>query len=440
MTVGVDLVLLDIEGTLTPTEQVHAVLYDYARPRLGPWLDEHADSPAVAEAVAQVRSLGGLAPDAGTGDVLRVLHGWMDADEKIAALKTLQGMIWQRGYATGELVTEFFADVAPALRAWHAAGLRLAVFSSGSVTAQVAAFSRTTDGDVTGLFSGHFDTVTAGPKRDGSSYRTIAAELGVDPARAVFLTDVPAELAAAAAAGWRAIGVARPGEPYHGADFGPARTVASFDELTLVPAARLLAAGRELAAEAARYAGLGWMRGTAGNLSVTLDRDPLRLAITASGLDKGELTETDVIVVDGRGDAVSAGVPSAEAGLHARIAAVAGAGAVVHVHALAPVLAAERWPDGVRLSGLEMLKGLGRGAHDDPVTIPVIANGQDMRALGDAFERGFRSDVPALVVAGHGVYVWGEDLRQARHRLECLEWLCRFALETSTDKPTKELR
>ncbi|MFD2762604.1 acireductone synthase [Micromonospora eburnea] len=438
MTVGVDLVLLDIEGTLTPTKQVHSVLYDYARPRLGPWLDEHADSPAVAEVVARVRSLAGLAPDAGTGDVLRVLHGWMDADEKIAPLKTLQGLIWQRGYATGELVTEFFADVAPALRAWHAAGLRLAVFSSGSVTAQLAAFSRTTDGDVTGLFSGHFDTVTAGPKRDESSYRAITAALDVDPARAVFLTDVPEESAAAAAAGWRTVGVARPGEPYHAADFGAARTVASFDDLAFVPAA-LLAAGRELAAEAARYAGLGWMPGTSGNLSVVLDRDPLRLAVTASGVDKGELTATDVVMVDAYGEPVSAGVPSAEAGLHARIAAVAGAGAVVHVHALAPVLAAERWPDGVRLSGLEMLKGVGRGAHDDPVTIPVIANGQDMGALGDAFERGFRSDVPALIVARHGVYVWGADLRQARHRLECLEWLLRFALATTNDDPTKEL-
>ncbi|OLF13117.1 methylthioribulose-1-phosphate dehydratase [Actinophytocola xinjiangensis] len=195
----------------------------------------------------------------------------------------------------------------------------------------------------------------------------------------------------------------------------------------------LAEAGRALAAEAARYAGMGWMRGTSGNLSVVLDRDPLRLAVTASGLDKGELTETDVVEVDAEGGAVSGGVPSAEAGLHARIAAISGAGAVVHVHALAPVLAAQRWPGGVPLRDLEMLKGFGRAAHDDLVTVPVIDNGQDMRVLGEAFQRGYRADTPALIVARHGIYVWGADLREARHRLECLEWLLRFTLGTILD-------
>lgn len=189
--------------------------------------------------------------------------------------------------------------------------------------------------------------------------------------------------------------------------------------------------GRQLAEEAARYAAMGWMRGTSGNLSVVLGRDPLRLAVTASGLDKGELTAADHVEVDALGEAVAGGVPSAEAGLHARIAAVSGAGAVVHVHAMAPVLAAERWPGGVPLRDLEMLKGFGRAAHDDLVTIPVIRNGQDMRVLGDAFERGYRADTPALIVARHGIYVWGADLRQARHRLECLEWLLRFVLAST---------
>lgn len=194
-------------------------------------------------------------------------------------------------------------------------------------------------------------------------------------------------------------------------------------------------AGRALAEESARYAGMGWMRGTSGNLSVVLGRDPLLLAVTVSGRDKGELSAQDVVVVDAAGAAVAdqphpEKVPSAEAGLHGRIAAVSGAGAVVHVHAFAPVVAAEYWPDGVELRDLEMLKGFGRAAHDDLVTIPVIPNGQDMRLLGDAFEAGYRADTPALIVARHGIYVWGADLPQARHRLECLEWLLRFAVET----------
>lgn len=194
----------------------------------------------------------------------------------------------------------------------------------------------------------------------------------------------------------------------------------------------LLEAGSLLAEECARYTSLGWMRGTSGNLSVVLGTDPLRLAVTGSGLDKGEMTATDVVEIDASGTPVRPGplAPSAEAGLHGRIAAVSGAGAVVHVHALAPVLAAERRPSGVVLRDLEMLKGFGRSAHDDEVTIPVVPNSQDMALLGDAFEAGYRADTPALIVARHGLYVWGSDLRQARHRTECLEWLLRFIIES----------
>jgi enolase-phosphatase E1 len=231
--VNADWVVLDIEGTLTATSQVHVVLYDYARPRLGPWIDAHGDDPVVAEAVAQIRKLGDLPSSASTDEVVAVLHGWMDADQKIAPLKTLQGLIWQKGYADGDLTTDLFPDVTPKLRLWHAAGQRLAVFSSGSVAGQVASFSRTTDGDLTPLFSRHFDTVNAGPKREARSYQAIAAALEADPARIVFFSDVPAELDAARDAGWQTVGVARKGEPFGDADFGTHPTVASFDEVAL---------------------------------------------------------------------------------------------------------------------------------------------------------------------------------------------------------------
>jgi enolase-phosphatase E1 len=229
--VNADWVVLDIEGTLTATSQVHVVLYDYARPRLGPWIDAHGDDPVVADAVAETIKLGNLPEPATTDEVVAVLHGWMNADQKIAPLKTLQGLIWQKGYEDGDLTTELFPDVAPKLRLWHAAGFRLAVFSSGSVPGQIASFSRTTDGDLTGLFSKHFDTVNAGPKREEPSYRAIALALPADPARVIFLSDVPAELDAARAAGWQTVGVARQGEPFGDADFGQHRTVGSLDEV-----------------------------------------------------------------------------------------------------------------------------------------------------------------------------------------------------------------
>ena len=190
-------------------------------------------------------------------------------------------------------------------------------------------------------------------------------------------------------------------------------------------------AGATLAEEAARFASFGWMRGTSGNLSVVLKRRPLLLAVTASGRDKGTLTAADVVLVDARGEAVAtAGVPaakpSAEAALHARVVALTGAGAVVHVHTVASVVAGRRWPGGIELAGLEMLKGIGVPADGDPVTLPVIANSQDMGVLGDRLAAARDPQVPAVVVADHGLYVWGADPQRARHHTEIIEWLLEF--------------
>lgn len=187
-------------------------------------------------------------------------------------------------------------------------------------------------------------------------------------------------------------------------------------------------AGAVLAEEAARFASFGWMRGTSGNLSLVVGRDPLRLAVTASGLDKGELTASDVVLVDHAGAAIGSGKPSAEAALHARVARVTGAGAVVHVHTLAAVAVGRLRPEGIAFRDLEMLKGIGRSAHDEEVRLPVIENSQDMAVLGDRWESAYDPGVPAVVVAGHGLYVWGADARAARHHTEIVEWLLELEL------------
>ena len=227
-------VVLDVEGTTSSTESVLGGLYAYARPRLGPWISGHGDDPDVARAVADVRASAGLGEDAPVEDVVRVLHGWMDSDVKATPLKTLQGQIWADGFAAGALTAHFFDDVAPALRSWHASGLRLAVFSSGSVASQRPWFRHTTAGDLSDLVEDHFDTANAGAKREAASYSRIAQALGVGSGL-LFLSDVPAELDAAAAAGWATVGVARPGEPQEHADFGSHPVVASFAELEIVP-------------------------------------------------------------------------------------------------------------------------------------------------------------------------------------------------------------
>jgi methylthioribulose-1-phosphate dehydratase len=198
-------------------------------------------------------------------------------------------------------------------------------------------------------------------------------------------------------------------------------------------------AGAALAAEAARFASFGWMRGTSGNLSMVVSRDPLWLAVTASGLDKGALTPADIAVVDAAGRPVAAARatteeaaalarPSAESPLHARVAGITGAGAVVHIHTVAAVVAGRRWPRGVALSDLEMLKGIGVAAAGERVRVPVIGNSQDMVELGDRFAAARDPRVPAVVVADHGLYAWGDDLLKARHHTEVVQWLLEAAI------------
>ncbi|MFG2376343.1 acireductone synthase [Streptomyces sp. NPDC048504] len=227
---AVDAVVLDIEGTTSATGFVVDVLYPYSRSRFAALLAERSEDPAVARAVAQVRELTGE-PDADAVQIEKTLNTWLDEDRKATPLKTLQGIIWSEGFARGDLVSHFYDDVVPALRAWHTAGLRLYVYSSGSVAAQRAWFTSSPEGDLLPLVSGLYDTENAGPKQDPASYRRIADATGVEPSRLLFLSDRPGELDAAVAAGWHAVGVRRPGEPYFEQGVGDHAQAGTFDEI-----------------------------------------------------------------------------------------------------------------------------------------------------------------------------------------------------------------
>lgn len=223
--------VVDLEGTTSAAGFILGDLYDYARPRLAGWLDDHADDADVAEARRQTIIDGNLPADADTAAVVAVLHGWMADDVKSTPLKTLQGQIWADGFSKNEISSHFFDDVIPQLRKWHAAGVQLAVFSSGSVTSQVPWFRHSPDGDLTPLITDYFDTVNAGPKKVAASYDTIAAKLGRPAGELVFFTDHPDEVAAAREAGWQVVAFSRPGEPWFEADFGDAAVVSSFADI-----------------------------------------------------------------------------------------------------------------------------------------------------------------------------------------------------------------
>ncbi|WP_280495199.1 acireductone synthase [Nocardia farcinica] len=222
-------IVLDIEGTTSPTSAVREDLYGYTRARLPVWLARHRDD-AAAPILAATRELAGR-PDADTDEVARILREWLGSDVKAEPLKEAQGLICHEGFATGALHGEFFPDVPPALRAWHAAGHRLYVYSSGSLRNQRDWFAHARGGELGSLISAHFDLTTAGPKREAGSYRRIAEALGVEAGQLLFLSDHADELDAAVAAGWSAVGVHRPGEP--NPPRPPHRWIGSFDELDL---------------------------------------------------------------------------------------------------------------------------------------------------------------------------------------------------------------
>lgn len=213
--------LLDIEGTTTPIAFVHDVLFSYARAHAKEFLTNNFDSDEVRADIALLREEHAL-------DVSRDLHPpllnseiesiaayieWLIArDRKSTGLKSLQGKIWRQGYLEGSLQSQVFPDVAPALERWHAAGLSINIFSSGSVLAQQLLFAHTEAGDLTKFIDHYFDT-NVGKKAEADSYRRIARALSLAPDEILFISDIVSELEAAGEAGMKTLFSLRPGNP-----------------------------------------------------------------------------------------------------------------------------------------------------------------------------------------------------------------------------------
>lgn len=217
------LVLTDIEGTTSAISFVKDVLFPFARAALPAFVREHGQEPDVRQWLDRVAAeSGGVCQDE---MIVEVLQGWIDEDRKHPALKALQGMIWLEGYREGEFQAHVYPDAAQALRQWHANGHRLAVYSSGSVPAQKLLFGHSTEGDLSALFSGWFDTAVGG-KREVQSYRNIVGQLDLAAHDVVFLSDIVEELDAAREAGLRTVlldrrqdyPMPRQGEACHGHD------------------------------------------------------------------------------------------------------------------------------------------------------------------------------------------------------------------------------
>ena len=234
-------VVLDIEGTTTPTSFVYDALFPYARANVRRYLREHARSVEVLEATKLLRAEhagdDATAPkwdestaEASLESLVTYLEWLMDRDRKSPGLKLIQGHVWKSGYYDGTLRGEVYDDVRPALERWNASGVTLAIYSSGSVLGQQLLFSHSNAGDLTRLINYYFDT-SVGSKRSPESYRHIADALGMRAQDVLFVTDTMPEIDAARTAGLRTCLCVRSGSTE--APRADTAVVHSFDEIAL---------------------------------------------------------------------------------------------------------------------------------------------------------------------------------------------------------------
>ncbi|KZR89857.1 Methylthioribulose-1-phosphate dehydratase [Synechococcus sp. MIT S9508] len=179
----------------------------------------------------------------------------------------------------------------------------------------------------------------------------------------------------------------------------------------------------------------GWCDGTGGNFSVVVAHEPLRLLMAPSGVDKGSVQPEELIEVNSNGDVIrGGGKASAETLLHLRIIDCCGAGAVLHTHSLSGTLLSQTELERgkVTLEGWEMLKGLqGVTTHDTSVNVPIIANNQDLQVLSETAAERLSEAPHGLLVSGHGLYAWGDNLKEARRHTEILEFLLELSWRQS---------
>jgi methylthioribulose-1-phosphate dehydratase len=185
---------------------------------------------------------------------------------------------------------------------------------------------------------------------------------------------------------------------------------------------------------------MGWAPATSTNYSVRLPNDaaPAYCAITSSGVNKGTIEVKHILAIDQHGRPIDADglKPSAETPLHLLLYRTMDAGAVLHTHSLPAALLSQLARDEgqVLISGWELLKGLsGIDTHEVEISLPVFPNSQDMQALSARVEQSLSTKRACygFLLAGHGLYVWGKDLPEAKRHLEVLEYLLQCQQEVT---------
>ncbi len=197
-------------------------------------------------------------------------------------------------------------------------------------------------------------------------------------------------------------------------------------------------AAREIIASGKSFYSRGWVLGTSGNLSVVVRREPLRLAITASGFDKGGLAFSQILEIDAEENVIRGKYkPSSEAAIHVAIVRTRGAGAVFHTHSTWGTILSEAYASSgeVKLTGYEMLKGLeGVWSHEHTERLPILENSQNMKKLSAEIAHLLEKqpEVHGLLLGKHGLYTWGATPREAKRHVEIIEFLMEVLVRSAS--------
>ncbi len=221
-------IVTDIEGTTTSLSFVKDVLFPYADTHMQAFVEQHQADPCVMGQLVAVGRQSGH-PEFSLPDIIAQLRQWIAEDKKVTPLKAIQGMLWEEGYKKGDFTGHVYDDAARHLQQWHAQGLKLYVYSSGSVHAQKLLFGYSDAGDLTPLFSGYFDT-QIGHKREMGSYAHILSDLELPAEQILFLSDIPEELDAARQVGLQTCCLIRENQPTSGLEHP---YVTDFDKILL---------------------------------------------------------------------------------------------------------------------------------------------------------------------------------------------------------------
>lgn len=202
-------ILMDVEGTTTSIEFVHTTLFPYSKEKMSWFLETFEDICLKEKEELEAE----LQKSLNAQTMSEQLIQWIDQDKKHPQLKSIQGKIWQRGYESGEIKGHVYEDVIVNFERWAALGLKMGIYSSGSVLAQKLLFKYSSSGDLTSYLSAHFDTAV-GAKQEVSSYQEIARQLDLRPQDILFLSDISKECHAALGAGFQTAQILRENAPY----------------------------------------------------------------------------------------------------------------------------------------------------------------------------------------------------------------------------------